>query len=274
MSALPILVNLIPGYNRVPPVVKLNQYEYGFTRQFEVYYGDDAYTIPSGSQVRIEGTKPDGNGYSYSTGVVSFSGNVITVVIKEQMTVLDGIHEAELVIIPSNTLRASTVNLKMDIEPGALKSSVPISETEIPSIIDAARSSQIAAADSEAHAATSESNAAASERTASTAANTATTAATTATIKAAEASTSASNAASSRTNARVSEQNALQSELNAQTYMNNSQIYAQRAETYAGITIPELSIDTSTMNLIETDNVDRLSFSYSQVTGEISYTVT
>lgn len=274
MSALPIQVNLIPGYNHVPPVVKLNQYEYGFTRQFEVYYGDNEYPIPSGSQVRIEGTKPDGNGYSYASGVVSFSGNIVTVVIKEQMTVLDGVHEAELVILPSNTLRASTINLKMDIEPGALKSSVPISDTDIPEIIDAARSHELAAAQSEANAAESEANAAASQRSAASSASTASTAANNALVSAATANNAASNASSSAARASVSATEAKTSELAAAGSANSAQIYAQRAETYADLTIPDLHIDLPTMQLIETDNVDRLSFSYSQVTGQLSYTVT
>lgn len=273
MSALPILVNLIPGYNHVPPVVKLNQYEYGFTRQFEVYYGDDKYTIPSGSEVRIEGTKPDGSGYSYSTGVVSASGNVITVIIKEQMTVLAGLHDAELVILLSNSQRASTINLKMDIEPGALLKDIPISETAIPAIIDAATSHANAAAESETNAKASEVNAKASETNAKTSETNAAQSATTATVKAAAASNSANNASSSAANARSSEVNAKASELAAQSSEESAQIYAQRAETYAELTIPDLYIDFATMNLIETDNVDRLSFSYSQITGKLSYEV-
>lgn len=273
MAALPIIVNLIPGYNHVPPVVKLNQYEYGFTRQFEVYYGDDEYTIPSGATIRIEGTKLDGTGYSYSTGVVSASGNVVTVVIQEQMTALAGLHRAEIIIIPSLTKRASTINLIMDVEKGALSQDIPISDTEIPAVIDAAHSHALAASISEANAKTSETKAKTSETNAKTSENNAKASETTATIKAAAASTSASNASTSAANAKVSETNAKNSENMASGYADSALASAQRAEDYADLVIPTFHIDSSTMNLIQDESSSRLTFSYSASTGNLSYTV-
>ena len=266
MAALPIIVNLIPGYNHVPPVVKLNQYEYGFTRQFEVYYGDDEYTIPSGATLRIEGTKLDGTGYSYSTGVVSSSGNIVTVVVQEQMTVLAGLHRAEIIIIPSLTQRASTINLIMDIEKGALSQDIPISDTEIPAIIDAAHSHAIAASISEQNAKSSETNAKKSETNAKNSATTATT-------KAAAASTSASNASTSAANAKVSETNAKNSENMASGYADSALASAQRAESYSDLIIPTFHIDNSTMNLIQDESSSHITFTYSSSNGNLSYTV-
>ena len=271
MSALPILVNLIPGYNHVPPIVKLNQYEYGFTRQFEVYFGDDPYDIPSGAEVRIEGTKSDGTGYSYSSGVVSTSGNVVTVAIQEQMTVLAGIHKAELVIFPSVFQRGSTINLIMDVEKGALPTDIPISDTEIPALIDAAHANALAAATSERNAKTSETNAKNSETRAKTSETNAKNSATTATTKAAAASTSASNASTSAANAKVSETNAKNSENLASGYADSALASAQRAEDYADLVIPTFHIDSSTMNLIQDESSGRLTFSYSASTGQLSY---
>lgn len=261
MAALPIQVNLIPGYDRVPPVVKLNQYEYGLTRQFEVYYGGEKYTIPSGSTVRIEGTKPDRTGYSYAA---SFSGSIITVTIKEQMTVLAGYHEAELVIIPSTTLRASTINLRMDIEKGALDQNTPISETEIPAIVDAARTSAQYAANSATAAATSAANAAASEDSVALNATRASEAASAAEDSRDHAATSAANAATSETNAATSASNAAASETNAATS-------AYQAQTYAGLVVPDFYLDPIDMILYEEQTSDKLIFSYSTTTGELSY---
>ena len=261
MAALPIQVNLIPGYDHVPPVVKLNQYEYGLTRQFEVYYGGEKYTIPSGSTVRIEGTKPDMTGYSYAA---SFSGNIITVTIKEQMTVIAGYHEAELVIIPSTSLRAATINLRMDIERGALSKSIPISETEIPAIVDAARSHALRAETAADSAEQSETAAKASEIIA--------------TNSAASASTSATNARTSEVNAKESEVNSKESETNSKAYEMQAKDYKEAAEEaanfaqmYADLTIPSIRVDPVTMELIESDDVDRLRFVYNSSNGQLSY---
>lgn len=261
MAALPIQVNLIPGYNRVPPVVKLNQYEYGFTRQFEVYYGDEAYTIPSGSNVRIDGTKQDRTGYSYSA---TFSGNVITVTIQDQMTVLAGLHVAELVIIPADMRRISTINLTMDIEKGALDQNTPISETEIPAIVEAAKYSSASAANSARAAATSAANAAASEDSVALNATRASEAASAAEDSRDHAATSAANAATSETNAATSASNAAASETNAATS-------AYQAQTYAGLVVPDFYLDPIDMILYEEQTSDKLIFSYSTTTGELSY---
>lgn len=266
MAALPIQVNLIPGYNHVPPIVKLNQYEYGFTRQFEVYYGDVPYTIPGQSSVKIEGTKPDRTGYSYTDGI-SFSGNTITVTIQKQMTVIAGYHMAELVICPSDTKRVSTINIKMDVEVGALNETTDISSSELPDIIDAARSHAEAAALSEANAHASEVAAAASATTAHTSEVNAVGSAT-------AAATSATNAANSATAAAASAQGILDHEQQTRDYMNAAETYANEAALYAGLTVPGLRIDPITMNLIEDDDIDRLYFTYDSSNGQLSYTLT
>lgn len=271
MAALPIQVNLIPGYDRVPPVVKLNQYEYGLTRQFEVYYGGEKYTIPSGSTVRIEGTKPDRTGYSYAA---SFSGSIITVTIKEQMTVLAGYHEAELVIIPSTTLRASTINLRMDVERGALGKDVPISETELPAIIDAARSFASAAESSANDAANSANNAHGSEISAASSEENAIAAANAAAESESAAATSASQANSSKNAAAASANSAQTSELQAKDYKDSAEESANRAQMYAGLTVPGLRVDPVTQELIQDDDVDRLYFVYNSSNGQLSYELT
>lgn len=271
MAALPIQVNLIPGYNHVPPVVKLNQYEYGLTRQFEVYYGGEKYTIPSGSTVRIEGTKPDRTGYSYAA---SFSGSIITVTIKEQMTVLAGYHEAELVIIPSTTLRASTINLRMDIERGALGKDVPISETELPAIVDAAKSFASAAERSANDAANSANNAHGSEISAASSEENAIAAANAAAESETAAANSASSANSSKNAAAASANSAQRSELQAKDYMDAAEESANKAALYEHLNVPGLRIDIETMNLIEDEDVDRLYFTYNSSNGQLSYNLT
>ena len=261
MSALPIQVNLIPGYNRVPPVVKLNQYEVGFTRQFEVYFGDEKYSIPAGSNVRIDGTKPDRTGYSYDA---TYDGSLITVTIQEQMTVLAGIHDAEIVIIRPTAERISTVNLKIDVEKGALDQNTPISETEIPAIVEAAKLSAAYAARSAEAAAESAQNAAASEESVAMNANIASEAAS-------AAEESRDRAVLAETNAATSEANAAESEANAAASETSAAESAVFASTYAGLTIPGLHLDPVNMLLLEDETVDRLLFHYDNTNGELSY---
>lgn len=266
MAALPIQVNLIPGYNHVPPVVKLNQYEYGFTRQFEVYYGDVIYNIPVNSEIRFEGTKPDGKGFSYNTGI-NISGNVITVTIFEQMTACSGRYYAELTILPSSGVRVATINVIMDIERGALNESTDISNTDLPAIIDLARSNAETAVSSAAIAEESASAASIAKTDAEAAADLAA-------QSASQANTSKNEAANSATAAAASAQGILDHEMQTKDYMDAAELAANRAEMYVDITIPGLRIDAQTMNLIEDEDYDRLYFVYNSSNGQLSYELT
>ena len=97
-----VRVNLIPAYDLALPVIHLKQYDQtensvGKQIELELYSGDDVYEIPSGATVTFQGTKLDKTGYQYE--VTSFEGNLVTVDIKGQMTVLSGNHYAELRIV-------------------------------------------------------------------------------------------------------------------------------------------------------------------------------
>ena len=87
-------LNLIPG--KVPVAVHVKQYDTGLREiTFNLYYGDTAYSVPYNSTITVSGTKPDGNGFSYS---VTFSGSAVTVPMQEQMTVLAGEFPCQLTI--------------------------------------------------------------------------------------------------------------------------------------------------------------------------------
>ena len=260
--------------NVAKPVLHLNQYEYGDTIELELYSGGNVFNVPSGSTFNFNGLKPDGHAYSYSTGI-TFSSNIVTFTLYEQMTAVGGQHEAELVIFKSGT-RRSTINIIMDIEPAPFSDDSLISETELPALIDAARSSA--------------NSAAASASIASSAATTATNAKNSATASAASASTDAANAhndaASAYSNANLAKSYAIgtngsvrsgDATDNAKYYYSQSMNYAEAAEiakdltqTYADFVVPSFSLDLSTM-ILSQDDRSRADFTFSLTDGVLYY---
>ena len=127
-----VKLNLIPG--AVLPVVNVSQYDVKRTFALAVYDGAASYDL-TGKTVTIRGTKPDNHGFDYGTsdGVVSFSGNTVTISTTQQMTAVGGHVMAEL-RIESGTTVIGTLNFIIDVEPSALSDDTIISDTEIPVI--------------------------------------------------------------------------------------------------------------------------------------------
>lgn len=121
----------------INPVVHISQYDVGRQFKLKIYDGATAYSMPSGTTARIDGLKPDGNGFSY-TDAVSVSGNIVTVTVKEQMSVLDGIVICEI-RFSNGVDDIGTLNFKLEVEKSPIDKDIPISDTEIPAIIDLAR---------------------------------------------------------------------------------------------------------------------------------------
>lgn len=122
-------LNLIP--NNVPVIVKASQYDKeSRTINFTLLNGDVEYTIPTGSTVTVQGTKPDKTGYQYSC---SFSSSVVSFDIQQQMTVISGKHQAEIRIVKDGDI-LGTANFVFDIEKAGLSDDTVISETELPLI--------------------------------------------------------------------------------------------------------------------------------------------
>lgn len=241
--------------NVAKPVLHLNQYEYGDTVELELYSGGNVFNVPSGSTFWFNGLKPDGRAYSYSEGI-TYSSNIVTITLYEQMTAVGGQHEAELVIFQNDT-RRSTINIIMDVEPAPFYDDTLISETDIPAIIDAGRAAANAAAASEANAAASEAAAATSAANAHLDAVTAHSDATNAHIDATNAHTDADRAQSYAvgTNGSVRPGDATD---NAQYYYTQTHSDAQSAHTYLTLVeaysdflIPSFYVDLETMTLYQ-----------------------
>lgn len=208
-------LELIP--KGVPPIVHVSQYDKGQTWTITVTEDGIPFSIPVGTSVTVQGTKPDNTGFQYSG---TASDSVVTFIVQQQMTVLAGEYDCELVLVNGND-QVATINFLLMVEAAALDDETIISETELPLIEQAAElGAVINAYATQIHAdATTAANAATSATASQTAAAaseaTATAAADDATASKTAAATSASNAATSETNAAASATAAASSETNA-----------------------------------------------------------
>ena len=145
-------LNLIPDSEAV--VLKVNQYDDTGRIQAHLYLNDTAYTPTSGATVRIEGTKPDKHGFSYTA---SISGNTVTADLTTQMTAVAGRTRAQI-IVEETSGKTGTFVFWLDVQAAALADDTDVSDTEIPAIVDAARqNAAIASAAAESAAASAES---------------------------------------------------------------------------------------------------------------------
>ena len=131
--------NMIPG--GTTPTINVSQYDNDYAVTVTLIEGAEIYTPPVGATIRVEGTKPDGHGFEYPC---TYQGNVVTMPIYTQMTVVSGRFPIELVVYQSG-LRVGSCNIIFAVEKAPLGEDTDISETVIPAIIDAAQSSAEAA---------------------------------------------------------------------------------------------------------------------------------
>lgn len=123
-----IKVNMVPGIE-VPQRAKVSQYEKGWPIYVDLYYENDPWTPPAGSNCYVQGTKKDKTGFIYS---VERTGNRCIVMLTDQMTVFDGEQRVELIFTSGENVKIATANFILDIEPAALTDDTIISHTDIP----------------------------------------------------------------------------------------------------------------------------------------------
>ena len=80
-----IKLNVVPG--GIIPVLHVSQYDVGRELQFTIFDGNSPAVLPEGVTATIEGTKPDGHGFSYACTITN---NIVSAETTEQMTVLSG----------------------------------------------------------------------------------------------------------------------------------------------------------------------------------------
>ena len=117
----------------MPQIIHANQYDKGQTWIFNLRVNDQAFNVPAGCTVTIQGTKADHNGFQYAC---SYSGSAATAIEQQQMTVFSGDVPAEIVITKDNE-RIASANFIIRVEAAALADNTVISESDLPLLEEA-----------------------------------------------------------------------------------------------------------------------------------------
>ena len=91
-------VDMIPS--GFPPVVPTSMGDVGRPFVANLYWGGSTWSPASGTTCKVRGKKPDGTVFDYSA---SISGSTATFSTQEQMTIVDGKVECELVFLNNGT---------------------------------------------------------------------------------------------------------------------------------------------------------------------------
>ena len=136
-------LNMVPG--TVPPVINVSQFDTGARSfVFTLYNGATLFngTVKS---CRIEGIKPDGKGFSYNA---TYSNGKVTADCTEQMTAVAGNVLCEIRLQETDDKSLGTLNFTLCVEKSPINEDTDYSKTEIPALVDLARSHEQAAANS------------------------------------------------------------------------------------------------------------------------------
>lgn len=134
-------LDMIPG--DVPLIVPVKQYDNTSRQiQFTLYSGSNAFILQSTASVRCDGTKPDGNGFSETC---SYSGNVVTLVVTQQMAAVSGNVPCQLTVTDSGGV-IGTATFILFVWPAALNNSTVISNSDISAIVTASQQAAASAA--------------------------------------------------------------------------------------------------------------------------------
>ncbi len=111
-------------------VVHVSQYDVGSRKlTFELTKDGAAYTPPSTYVANLSGKKPDNTIFYYPADETS--GNKISFVVKEQMTILSGDVKCKLVITAAGE-QIGTTNFLMVVDPSPIQGGTSPSESDIP----------------------------------------------------------------------------------------------------------------------------------------------
>lgn len=134
------ILNVVPG--GVIPVVNVSQYDVGRVLTFTLYDGNNVASIPSGTTVKVEGTKPSRHAFSYGSPVATITGNGVTVSTADQMTAEAGSVECKLVLT-YNSQVIGTAMFILECEVAGVQDDVDISDTVLPVYMEAGRQNML-----------------------------------------------------------------------------------------------------------------------------------
>lgn len=135
-----IVLNVVPG--GVIPVVNVSQYDVGRVLVFKLWDGDYAASIPSGTTVKVEGTKPSRHAFSYGSPTATISSNTVTVSTADQMTAEAGSVECKLVLT-YNSQVIGTAMFILECEVAGVQDDVDVSDTVLPVYMEAGRQNML-----------------------------------------------------------------------------------------------------------------------------------
>lgn len=213
-------LNMIPS--QAPVVVNVDQYDTGTGRLVISLYEDDAPYTPANASATIQGTKPDGHGFTYS---VTLSGNTVTANVTEQMTPVAGDVRTQ-VVVRESTGRTGTFAFILRVQKSALPEDTDLSESDYTLIeqgIEAAATAVAAASDASGYAETASAAANNSEMYANDASASAQAAANQEDL----AEAAEGRAAASAQSAASSQERAQGSEIWAEAHASDSEAYAK-----------------------------------------------
>lgn len=133
-------LNIVPG--GIIPVVHATQYDVGRVFEFGLLDGNVTASIPAGTTVKVEGTKPSRHAFSYGSPVATISGNVVTVSTADQMTAEAGSVECKLVLT-YNSQVIGTAMFILECEVAGVQDDVDISDTVLPVYMEAGRQNML-----------------------------------------------------------------------------------------------------------------------------------
>ena len=118
-------IDMSPG--GVPIFIHVNQYDDDFSIVFSLYSSSGAFSLVTGTEAVVRGTKRDGNGYSADC-TIDTTNKTITVTGHKQMTAVAGNNTFELVLSRNNKV-LSTANFILCVERAAMDAGTIVSDT-------------------------------------------------------------------------------------------------------------------------------------------------
>lgn len=120
-----------------PVVIHVDQYDVGTGRLvMNLIFDDQSYKPANGATALIQGTKPDGKGFSYTATI---SGNTVTANLTEQMTAVAGRVRVN-VVVKEGSNRTGTFVFWLEVQKTGLADDIDLSTSELAPYMEAAKS--------------------------------------------------------------------------------------------------------------------------------------
>ena len=123
------VINLRPNWG-IEQTVDVSQYDTELrTVEFNLFYGRNAYNIPTGSIVTVRGTKRDNTVFDEQ---IPYSGNVATWTLSQQITVLAGLIPCQIRVTNNGDI-IGTANFKLKVQESAFDAeNAVLSQSQLP----------------------------------------------------------------------------------------------------------------------------------------------